>query len=186
MIQPPRIVILEDILKRRLPGYEYSEDYHRSYYGYLGEVQFLKEFPVGEEYLQLFNICMEYDKQRFEIDRLVLTGDNIFAFDVKNYFGNFQYDDYYWKKPGGLLKNPEPQFVTMDSTFRALVDFMDTGHTIHSHMIFINKGFSLDKNVGGMVKYFGIGRVMKRIGECAPAGKLERKMANFLKVFIDQ
>jgi len=38
MIQPPRIVLLEDILKRRLPSYEYSEDYHRSYYGYLGEL----------------------------------------------------------------------------------------------------------------------------------------------------
>ncbi|MGK0554696.1 NERD domain-containing protein [Macrococcus capreoli] len=179
MIQPPRIVVLEDILKRRLPTYEYSEDYHRSYYGYLGEVQFLKEFPVDEAYVQLFNMCIEYDKQRFEIDRLVLTGDKIFAFDVKNYFGNFQYDEYYWKKSGGSIKNPEPQFVTMDSTFSGLIDFMNTGHSVHSNMIFINKGFSIDRKVDGVVKYYDIGRVMKRIGECAPAGSLERKMAHF-------
>ncbi|MCG7419036.1 NERD domain-containing protein [Macrococcus epidermidis] len=179
MIQPPRIVVLEDILKRRLPSYEYSEDYHRSYYGYLGELQFLNEFPVEDKYIQLFNICIEFEGQSFEVDRMILTGEKIFAFDVKNYFGKFVNEGMVWKKPGFSIKNPEAQFMTMHETLTGLIQWMETGHSVESKMIFINKGFSFQNKVIDMVKYYDIGQVMKSVGECAAAGELESRMASY-------
>ncbi|WP_414047521.1 nuclease-related domain-containing protein [Macrococcus equi] len=181
MIQPPRIVVLEDILKRRLNDFEYSEEYHRSYYGYVGEKQFLKEFPIEDKYIQLFNLCIEFNGQSFEIDRLVLTGNKLFAFDVKNYFGSYEYDELIWRKSGFSLKNPQAQFINMHETFSAKIDWMDVGHEVVSKMIFINKGFSINKKIHDMIQYYDIGKIMKEINECEPAGELERDMAAYFK-----
>lgn len=181
MIQPPRIVVLEDILKRRMHGYEYSEDYHKSYYGYLGELQFLREFPVEDKFIQLFNICLEFEGQAFEVERMILTGDKIFAFDVKNYFGTYDYEGMTWRKPGFSLKNPEAQFEVMDETLCKLIKWMETGHKVESKMVFINKGFSINHQVNGMIKYYDISRVMKTVGASAPVGQLEFDMARYFK-----
>ncbi|WP_414044243.1 nuclease-related domain-containing protein [Macrococcus sp. EM39E] len=181
MIQPPRMVVLEDILKRRLFQYEYSEDYYRSYYGYLGELQFLKEFPVEDKYIQLFNICLEFEGQVFEVDRLILTGEKLFAFDVKNYYGAYVHEGMTWRKAGFSLKNPEGQFEVMDETLMYLIEWMGTRHKVESKMVFINKSFSINQNVNGMVKYYDIGRLMKTVGACASAGQLEYDMARYFK-----
>ncbi|MGK0554959.1 nuclease-related domain-containing protein [Macrococcus capreoli] len=179
MLRPPRMMMLEDALKKRLEGYVYSEDYFFVRYGFLGEKEFVETFPIMSHHIELFNVVLKYYGTSFEVDRLVITGETIYAFDIKNHSGQYCVDGETWTKNQKNIKSPTTQFDVLEKGMRQIIGSTDIPHRLVCKMIFINKTFTINKNIHGLVTYYEIHPMMQRIRNELPSGKYEHRIKNY-------
>lgn len=181
MIRKPEIMLLEESLHRRLGKYAFSEDYHYVQYGYDGEQMFKEKFPLSLSYIQLFNICLKHHQHHFEVDRMIITGESIYAFDVKSYHRTFHNEGGVWRKEGKSIKSPMGQYEQMKEGMQALMHYMGTHHNIVCKMIFIQPSFSIDQREADIVFFKEIKDIMCGIKNEKSVGKLEMEMKQYFE-----
>lgn len=179
MLRPPRTMMLEDALKKRLPGYRYSEDYYFVNYGYLGEQKFVNTFPIKSYHIELFNVVLKYYGTSFEVDRLVITGETIYAFDIKNHSGQYYIDGDTWTKNHKTIKSPTTQFDVLEKGMHQIIGNTDIPYDLVCKMVFINKTFTINKDIHGLVTFHEIHPIMQRMRSELPSGEYEQHIKNF-------
>lgn len=179
MLRPPRMMILEDVLKKRLKDYSYSEDYYFVSYGFLGEQQFVNTFPIASHHIELFNIVLKYYGTSFEVDRLIITGESIYAFDIKNHSGQYNIDGETWTKHFKTIKSPTTQFDVLEKGMQQIIGGTDIPHQLVCKMIFINKTFTINKDIHGVVTYHEIHPIMRAMRNELPCGDVEHRIKNY-------
>ena len=90
--KPETLLLLESLAVRMGAEGKYL---HRAQKGFEGEVLFRKQLDsLKPTSIILSDLYLEpTDGQKFQIDHLLIIGDVLFIYEVKNYGGEWDYDD---------------------------------------------------------------------------------------------
>lgn len=113
--------------------------------GFEGEVMFdgyLEKIKI-ENFL--FNdLLIELNHSHFQIDSLMITQNLIYLFEVKNYEGEFYFEDEKFKKMNGNeIKNPLLQLERNESLLRQFFTSIGFKIPIEAYLVFVNPDFTL-------------------------------------------
>ncbi|MFA9557904.1 nuclease-related domain-containing protein [Evansella sp. AB-rgal1] len=120
--------------------------YHSLEKGYIGEQRFiwLLEKLHGESDILIFhNLVFEVNNSIFQIDTLIISSQNIYLSEVKNYTGD------YWLEGNKLcigslkITNPVHQLHRSETLFQQLLDQNSLHFQLQSNVIFNNPEFHL-------------------------------------------
>ena len=114
--------------------------------GFSGEQQFDQLLEQSsEEWIILNDLLFDYSNTLFQIDSLLITGDCIYIFEVKNYEGDFYIDqDRWYTAPSkNEVKNPLLQLQRSESLLRRLLHELRVKTPLKALLIFINPEFHL-------------------------------------------
>lgn len=142
----PYLLSILEILNRRMA---LSKTDRQLYYnlkkGYEGEVRF-DGFIVKAEIdcLILNDLLLKVNNQTFQIDSLLITNHAIHFFEIKNYSGDFYYENnHFYHKGGAEISNPLIQMERTKSLLRQLLLQLDISIPVHASIIFINPDFTM-------------------------------------------
>jgi hypothetical protein len=114
--------------------------------GHEGEVIFdrLTEKLECQSYL-LNDLLLDLNGSKFQIDTLMITQDPLYLFDVKNYEGDYLYENgrFYSLPVKKEIKNPLLQLERCSSLLRQLLQSLGFHITVEAYVIFINPRFHL-------------------------------------------
>lgn len=120
--------------------------FHNLAKGYEGEVLFdsLTEKLQCDNFL-LNDLLLEYSGNKFQIDTLMITQDPLYLFEVKNYEGDFYYENGMFRSLASKkeIQNPLLQLERCQSLLRQLLQSIWIRLTIEAYVIFINPRFHL-------------------------------------------
>lgn len=124
----------------------------RNYYlnlekGFVGEQQFdllLDSLPT-EHYIVIHDFIYEISNTFFQIDTILISGNTIYIFEVKNFEGDFYIEKERWYSvtSENEIKNPLLQLQRCETLFRRLLKELGFVGTIKPYLIFINPEFHL-------------------------------------------
>ncbi|MED3651652.1 nuclease-related domain-containing protein [Heyndrickxia sporothermodurans] len=113
--------------------------------GFIGEQrvdEWLKN--LSEDWLILDDLLLECNGTVFQIDKVLISNQKIYIFEVKNYEGDFYIEaDNWYTLSGTEIKNPLLQLQRSESLFRKLLQELGYHYQIESYIIFINPDFQL-------------------------------------------
>lgn len=103
------------------------------------------------EYILLHDLLFEINNTHFQIDSLLISSEDIFLFDVKNYDGDYVIEpDNKWyslhihsKAIKKDIKNPIHQLDRCETLLKRLIKNLDYNTPIVPNLIFINPNFYL-------------------------------------------
>ncbi len=114
--------------------------------GYKGEEKYdewLKKYLIGE-WIVINDLLLNYNKNVFQIDSLLVSSKKIYLFNVKNYEGDFYVESDRWYSPSGSeIKDPLLQLNRSETLLRQFLVDLGIGTQIESLLIFINPEFHL-------------------------------------------
>ncbi|MGN8647715.1 nuclease-related domain-containing protein [Gracilibacillus sp. HCP3S3_G5_1] len=120
--------------------------YHNLKQGYEGEKNFeqlLRDTLVGS-FLVISDIRMEIGTTFFQIDSILLTGDTLYLFDVKNYPGDYMHAEKRWYKlPKKEINNPLLQLKRNETLMRQVLQELQVNVQMECYDVFINSEFTL-------------------------------------------
>lgn len=143
--KPLHLATLEILQRRMILSPRASNDYARWLKGFEGEQrfdQFIEPF-THESYL-LHDLLLKKQNTTFQIDSLLITPEKIYLFEIKNYEGDFLYeDDKFYRLPNTEILNPLHQLQRAAALLGQLLK--SHGHTIpiEGYVIFIYPHFHL-------------------------------------------
>lgn len=143
--EPEKLKLLRYLnIRMQLPSKDYTH-YLNLEKGFTGEKQFDKLLVnMPDEWIILKDLLLEYSNTIFQIDSLLITGDCIYVFEVKNYEGDFYIDQDKWCTTlKSEIKNPLLQLQRCESLLRRLLQDLGFNSPIKSYLIFINPEFYL-------------------------------------------
>lgn len=160
--KPFRLLVMESLANRMNLTREDRNKYANWVKGYNGEVQFdaITE-QLKCESLVLNDLYLTVRGKKFQIDTLVITAKCLYIYEVKNFEGEYYYENekMYYGRTKKEVFDPLYQIKNAESALRQLVDQMGYNWAIKKHIVFINRDFALfqaPKNNGillpGMVK----------------------------------
>ncbi len=139
------LVILELLARRKgLPKKE-KRYYLNLAKGYEGELKFdhLTEQLQCECFI-LNDLLLNMNSSTFQIDSLIITPGKIYFYEVKNFDGDYYYDnDRLFKKPKLEVNNPLHQLIRSESLLRQLLLRRGFNFQIDASIVFINSAFTL-------------------------------------------
>ena len=114
--------------------------------GYEGEVMFdrmTKELECPNYLLN--DLFLEWNGSKFQMDTLMITKDPIYLFEVKNYEGDFYFENgrFYVLNSKKEINNPLLQLERCESLLRQFLQSLGYRIEIVSYVIFINPRFHL-------------------------------------------
>ena len=114
--------------------------------GFKGEVLFdslLEEF-LNVDALILNDLMFTEKGSTFQVDSLILTGEKVLLFEVKNYEGNFQFKSHHLLTSSGKeIGNPLNQLDDTSIKMRQLLSKWNVNLTFDPILIFVNPAFTL-------------------------------------------
>ncbi|PFO07179.1 nuclease [Bacillus sp. AFS076308] len=119
---------------------------HNKAKGYEGEKMFdLLTGKLNPPSYLLHDLLLESNNSKFQIDTLMIRQDPIYLFEVKNYEGDFNYENgrFYSLAIKKEIKNPLLQLERCESLLRQLLQSLGYHLTIEAYVIFINPKFHL-------------------------------------------
>lgn len=113
--------------------------------GYAGEVLFSQYLePLAENNTILFDLLFEQNQTVFQIDAVLLMSDQIYLFEVKNYYGDFFLDgDVLRTISGNEVKSPILQVKRSESLMRRMFSEMGISSKLQYYIVFTNPEFTL-------------------------------------------
>ena len=143
--KPTALRILEFLNKRKKLTNKEKQHYLNLHRGYEGEILFDNFTEKLQcECLILNDLLLEVNNTSFQIDCLIITGDKTYLYEVKNYAGDYYYqNDKLFKKPRLEVINPLHQLSRSEPLLRQLL--LPTGFNpqIDASVVFINPSFTL-------------------------------------------
>ncbi|WP_208586019.1 nuclease-related domain-containing protein [Gracilibacillus suaedae] len=159
--------------------------FHNLKLGYEGEKNFeqLLRDSFNDDYLIISDIRLEVGTTSFQIDSILLTGSTIHLIDVKNFSGDYKYDEKRWYKlPDKEITNPLLQLMRNETLMRQVLQQLHVNLPIESFNVFINPEFTLYQ--APLNKYFifptQINRFINTLKNKAPVASLQHDLANQL------
>lgn len=113
--------------------------------GFEGEVLFDHHLEKLDcDSLILRDLLLEINGRIIQIDTLPILYDTIYIFEVKNFEGNFFYDDgKVYKFPKHEIINPLNQLERTETYFRQLLHNIGFNFEIKAFVVFVNPAFTL-------------------------------------------
>jgi len=139
------LIILEILNDRMILDAKYKQHYFNLKKGYEGEMLFdsLTE-KLQCECLILNDLLLEVNNTIFQIDSIIITGETIYLYEVKNYEGDYYYEsDSLYKKPRLETLNPLHQLIRSKSLLHKLLLNLGFNLPITGSVVFINPNFTL-------------------------------------------
>lgn len=98
---------LETLYFRNGLTLEEEREYQNLLKGYRGELQFdmLCHYFSVEKRLMLDDITLRLGKNVTQIDKIIASGNTLYLIDIKNYQGNYCYENHCWTLNGNILSN---------------------------------------------------------------------------------
>jgi hypothetical protein len=113
--------------------------------GYEGEVMFdllTEKLPEGK--LILNDLLLEVNGTKFQVDTTLIVQDRIHLFEVKNYDGDYTYQNGNFETSSNYeISNPFDQVKRCESLFRQLLQKLGYKIPVEGQVIFINPEFAL-------------------------------------------
>ena len=119
---------------------------HNKAKGYEGEKMFdLLTGKLDPPSYLLHDLLLESNNSKFQIDTLMIRQDSLFLFEVKNFEGDFYYENgrFYSLATNKEIKNPLLQLERCESLLRQLLQSLGYRMAIEAYVIFINPKFHL-------------------------------------------
>ncbi|TCP29071.1 nuclease-like protein [Scopulibacillus darangshiensis] len=113
--------------------------------GYEGEVLFdsMTE-KLDCDCLILNDLLLKFNNTLFQIDTLIILSDALHFFEVKNYDGDYFYEqDRLYNKSKSEITNPLNQLGRSEALLRQLLQSLGFKIPVHSSVVFINPEFTL-------------------------------------------
>jgi len=137
-------LILESLYYRNLPS-DVKKRYFNQLRGWKGELQFdvlLEKLHCN--CLILNDLMIKYDGKTFQIDSLIISGNTIYLYEVKNYSGSYEYrDDSLRSQTEYEIDNPLERLHRRKTAIYNLTRKMGYRFNIKSFVVFINPEFYL-------------------------------------------
>ncbi|QGH33084.1 NERD domain-containing protein [Gracilibacillus salitolerans] len=146
-LKKPHELLIYEALLSRIPFSKKEESYfHNLKLGYEGEEKFeqlLKE-KIDDQFIVISDLWLEVHTTTFQIDSILLTGDTLCFFDVKNYPGNYIHAEKRWYKlPQKEINNPLLQLKRNETLMRQILLELNVDLAVDSYDVFINPEFTL-------------------------------------------
>ncbi|OIJ17136.1 hypothetical protein BKP37_00970 [Anaerobacillus alkalilacustris] len=113
--------------------------------GYEGELAFDNIIDhLRENWLILNDLLLEINNTTFQVDKVLISPDKTYLFEVKNYEGDYYIEgDRWYLTPKTEIINPHVQLQRCESLFRRLLNKVGFNPSIEAYVIFINPEFHL-------------------------------------------
>jgi hypothetical protein len=154
--------------------------------GFEGEIVFDRMVDrLDAEFIILNDLLLETQGNFFQIDKLLIFGDNISMFEVKNYEGDYYIENDIWYSIIGTeIKNPLDQVKRSDSFLRRYLQNLRSTMKLNSYLVFVNPEFTLyqaPKNKT-IILPTQLKRLMREIEK--PHGKLNERHMELAKKIL--
>lgn len=150
MFLEPRTKSLELSIYEALEGRMILPDADQKYYlnlrkGFEGESGFdLLLERLGSERYILSDLLLNMNHTSFQIDSLMITPEKIHLFEVKNYEGDFMYDnEKFYRLPRSEILNPLHQLRRAELLLGQMLKRLRSPYPIQSTLIFTHPHFTL-------------------------------------------
>jgi len=139
------LLILDALNKRMSLTEKDKQHYLVLRKGYDGELLFDSMTEKLEcECLILNDLLLQINHTVFQIDALMITSDTVHIFEVKNFEGDYYYeDDKLYLTNKKEVTNPLPQLSRSETLLRQLLHHLGYHSPINGKVVFINPEFSL-------------------------------------------
>jgi hypothetical protein len=113
--------------------------------GYRGELAFDDMFDQLEnDWLILNDLLLEINNSMFQLDKVVITPDITYLFEVKNFEGDYYIEENNWYCLSKTeVTNPLLQLQRSQSSLRRILKQIGYNTSIEAYLIFINPEFHL-------------------------------------------
>lgn len=144
---PLELTLLNDLLPRMNASTAQKKRWSNVQKGHCGEshlYQLLrKELPP--QYLLLSDLLLEHQHTKFQIDLLLISKNDVFLLEVKNYKGNYviQNDNWYTTSSQVEISNPLHQLKRSELLLRQLLEKTSFRFSIKPYLVFVNPTFQL-------------------------------------------
>jgi len=140
--EPVEVIILRLLNARMSLVEKDKQHFYNLVKGYEGEVMFdsLTEKLHCQSYI-LNDLLLESNGSKFQIDSIMLTQEPLYLFEVKNYEGDFYFENerfYTISKKEKEIKNPLQQLERSESLLRQLLQNLGYRIPIEAYVVFIN------------------------------------------------
>jgi hypothetical protein len=130
------LIILRSLNARLLLSEEEKKTLYRLEKGYEGEVMFdLLTEQLPDEKLILNDLLLEVNGTKFQIDTTLITQDKIYLFEVKNFEGDYDYNN------GNFESHYGNEIIETLPRFPLSISTTTFGHRrTHSNIFFLRTG----------------------------------------------
>ncbi|MBS4174442.1 nuclease-related domain-containing protein [Bacillus sp. FJAT-49736] len=113
--------------------------------GFEGELVFDKCIEnLSDNWLIMNDLLLETNNTIYQLDSILISPDTIHLFEVKNFEGDYYFEDDKWYTISGKeIKNPLLQLKRAESLFRRLLQDLRFSFSIEANVIFVNPNFFL-------------------------------------------
>lgn len=142
----PKELQILNLLHTRLDLPEETKQYYlNKKKGYEGELKFDQLVSnLQNNYFALNGLLLKHNNTLFEIDSLLIMGNGIKYYEIKNFQGNYYFEsDKIYFKPEHEIMNPLNQLNRSESLFRQLLQSYGFNINIESYIVFINPELTL-------------------------------------------
>ena len=156
--EPVEAIILRILIARLSLAEDRKHRFHNLVKGFEGEVMFdsLTEKLQCQSYI-LNDLLLESNGSKFQIDSMILTQEPLFFFEVKNYKGDYYFENdrfYSISKKEKEIKNPLQQLERSESLLRQLFQYSEFRIPIEAYVVFINPEFHCFQAPKGTINFF--------------------------------
>lgn len=144
--QPLQLQILEQLKKRQQLSTEDFSYLTSLKKGYEGELQFDETLErLTCEHIILSDLVLEVNRQTFQIDSLIITGKGVNLYEIKNYQGEYIYENNEMKMLSSkkVIIKPSTQIDKTRSLFNILLEQLNYNMTVRAYVVFVNQEFLL-------------------------------------------
>lgn len=140
--------IILSLLHNRKPLCESSySKYNQLMKGHDGEQQFFKRLKaaVHPSAIIINNLILHSDDSEVQIDSILIVDNNIYLFEVKNYYGDYLIKDDLWYniKNKQEIRNPLLQLNRSRYFIQKIIQQQNFKFNLYTYLIFINQQFTL-------------------------------------------
>ncbi|RHW32736.1 NERD domain-containing protein [Lysinibacillus yapensis] len=144
-VEPYQLVLLKTLHRRMILSKTDQKLYDNLKKGYEGELRF-DEFTenLKLDCLILNDLLLKVNNQTFQIDSLIIMNHVIHIYEIKNYAGNYYYENNrLFQKDGTEISNPFIQLERTQSLLRQFLLHLKVSIPVHASIVFINPDFIL-------------------------------------------
>ncbi len=144
-LQKPLIINYVDALRGRIDKIpdQLEELYAIWKQGYIGEKEFSEILNEQKSETWLHNLQFKNYNQ-VQLDFIVVTDEAIIQFEIKNYTGDYYYENgKLFRSTGYVAKDLIHQFEVSDETLKRIVKKYKIDRKVISYIVFINPTFTL-------------------------------------------
>ena len=184
---PTELQILENLNLRMKLTKDDQLNYQNLEKGYIGERKFarLLDKNLTNSPILLYDLRFKVNNTEFQIDCLPIFSNKIYHFEIKNFEGDFYYDNDNWyivqtKKE---IRSPLQQLKRCQILLKELLHKLGYNVQVESYIIFVNEEFTLYKAPinSQIILPTQVNRFIRRLNEqTAKINKYHTKLADQL------